>query len=529
MALFQHHTGTSIRHLALFARECWLLPIVVLATLVDFHDVTKPVMWTDEALSVLLSAYSPALICFHTAQDVHPPLYFLLLHGWMTVFGTGVFALRAMSVLAGVVTVVLSVWLVSLIASRRAAILAGLLLALLPISVRYSQEVRMYSLQDVWLMGATIALIYWVKNPQRYRYLVMYTLLMTAGFYTHYFAGLCVVAHWLYLSLLRFQPSKEYHLVTRPSWWLANGAVVFLYVPWIPDLIGQLSDTVDIGYVLPPTGFTLPSAIWQFLTLEDGRDLSWPIYVALPLGILGASGWIVLRDRGLYRFNTLVVIYAFVPMLVVFLISFKQPFFVPRYLSFAAIGLPLILAITLDRLAPRFPWLAIVCLTVLVGLEGGGLYNVYMQRNKLNDPLRQQNDHTDKVVDEINKYFVSGDRIVVDGDYWYMSVIYYNTSGTQPLLYTPPLPDGSSGRPDSDGAGTLFYQNPDKNFLDSLEVLPPETRRVWLLSDSDAEDLVQVPDNWQPVRTMKAGDTQVRLYSIHRQDLPTTASVRTER
>jgi hypothetical protein len=57
-----------------------------------------------------------------------------------------------MSALPGVVSVMLGMWLVRLIANPRAALLAGLMLALLPTAVRYSQEVRMYS----WL-GVVVA------------------------------------------------------------------------------------------------------------------------------------------------------------------------------------------------------------------------------------------------------------------------------------------------------------------------------------------------------------------------------------
>ncbi|MSE24761.1 hypothetical protein GKC32_09940, partial [Lactobacillus curvatus] len=85
----------------------------------------------------------------------------------------------------------------------RAAVLAGILLALLPTAVRYSQEVRMYSLLGVWLLAATLALVYWVRQPERKRYLVAYALLMTAAFYTHYFTALCVLVHWSWLLLLR--------------------------------------------------------------------------------------------------------------------------------------------------------------------------------------------------------------------------------------------------------------------------------------------------------------------------------------
>lgn len=514
MALLQHRKGGTVQRSIVLMEEYGLLPILVLSALVRLYSVTQATIWYDEGFSAIVSARSLDRILFHAAHDVHPPLYYLLLHGWMAIFGNGVFALRSMSVLAGVVTVALGVWLMRLIATRRAALLAGILLALLPIAVRYSQEVRMYALVSAWLMGATIALVYWVKKPQRYRYLVIYALLITAGCYTHYLAVLCLFSHWLYLFFLRLQRSVGAHLITQPGWWIANSAIVFLYMPWIPELVGQLSLTAAISWIPSVTLHTLPSVVWQFLTLSDGLELPVTIYMAMPLLVVSVAGWMALRDQAPHKFSVLISLYTFVPILVVFFISLKFPFFVARYFLFASMGIPLMSAIALDQLAQRYRGFALLCLVLLVGVDGVGLYNTYAQKNRLNDPRVQLNNQVAGNADYINQHFVFGDRIVVYGFYWYLSVVYYNQTTTQPLLYTPPSATGVSSRPDAYGAGTLFYQDRDTSYLDSLESLPLDTKRVWLLSGNTPEGYVRVPDDWQPVSTMMAGDTQVRLYAL---------------
>jgi mannosyltransferase len=512
MELFLPPKTVGTPSIAVFVREYWLLPILALATLVRFYNVTQPTLWYDEAFSALVSAYSPALIWYHSGQDVHPPLYYLLLHGWMGIFGHSVFAIRAMSVVAGVVSVALAQWLVSLIATRRAAIVAGLLLALLPIAVRYSQELRMYALMGVWLLGATIALIYWVANPSRYRYLLIYALLMTAAFYTHYFAAVCVVSHWLYVCL----PLKHGRPVLRPLWWLANVAIVVGYVPWIPHLLDQLSHTAGVEWILPPSIVTLPSVIWQFLTLNDGQTLPVAVFYLLPLLVLIATLWVAVKDAGPLRLHALIAIYTLAPLFVVFLISFKLPLFATRYFVFAALGLPIILAIALDQWAQHYRRLAVACLMLLVALEGVGLYNGYTENNKLDDPKNVLDNRLAAMVDDLNQSFLPGDQVVVYGLYWYLSVLYYNKTGNQPLLYTPPTLAGVSVRPGSTGAGTLFYQHPDTYYLDRLSSLDAKARRVWLLYGSDVKDYVPVPPNWHAVSVSTLGNTQLRLYAVER-------------
>ena len=70
----------AVRRLLQWAREHWLLPILVLATLVRFYHLTAAAIRGDEGASLLLSQYSLAGIWEHAAHDVHPPLYFMLLH-----------------------------------------------------------------------------------------------------------------------------------------------------------------------------------------------------------------------------------------------------------------------------------------------------------------------------------------------------------------------------------------------------------------------------------------------------------------
>lgn len=209
----------------------WWVPILALAIATRFYGLTAAAIWVDEGSSLLLSEYAVDDLWFHAAHDVHPPLYFFMLRGWIELFGDGIWSIRAMSAIPGVVAVGLGVWLMRQLSTRRAAALAGVLLALFPSAVRYSQEVRMYSLLAVWLLGATLALVYWVRQPERTRCLVAYVLLMAAGFYTHYFTALCVLVHWAWLGVLCRSQAPGQRLLTRPVWWCANAAIVALYLP----------------------------------------------------------------------------------------------------------------------------------------------------------------------------------------------------------------------------------------------------------------------------------------------------------
>lgn len=166
-------------------------------------------------------------------------MYFMMLHGWIGLFGDGLFSIRSMSALPGVASVMLGMWLVRLIANPRAALLAGLMLALFA----YGGALQPGS-ADVFVAGIVVArplpsLVYWVKQPRNTHALVIYALLMATAFYTHYFTCTLCARPWAYLLVLRLQPEQPLKHITRPAWWLSNVAIVVLFAPWIPGLVDR--------------------------------------------------------------------------------------------------------------------------------------------------------------------------------------------------------------------------------------------------------------------------------------------------
>ncbi len=502
--------------------EKYLWAVVLsLAVYVRFHAIQSPFFWTDEAFSALMSLQSPERIWFHAGHDVHPPLYFLLLHAWIAVCGDGVFSLRAMSALAGVLTTLLGMWLMRLIDTPRTAVLAGLLLALFPIAVRYSQEARMYTLESVWLLGATIALVYWVKSA-RDRYLVVYALLMTAALYTHYFAVFCALSHWAYLSILACQRTPSPRHFFRWPWWLANISIALLYLPWLISPIDELffnfakfKSGGDILWVPNPTVYTLPSSIWRFFSLRDRRDFLTLGYLLFPLFIiaLAIAGALQLRRR--FKFGVLLLLHTFLPILAVFLVSFLFPVFIERYVAFAALGLPMLLAVAISRLVDRIPVLALSTMLLIASVQLMGLHTLYAQQDDLDDPRNERSNPIDEIVAYIDERFLDGDSLIVDGGYQYLSVAYYNRVGATPLLYDPPW-KGDDNRPNGYGASTLIYADREKVFFEDFEHLPPGIkRRVWWVTSIHWEhDRRLFPSNWQCQFAQRAGNMELRLYVI---------------
>ncbi|MFJ2363134.1 glycosyltransferase family 39 protein [Pseudomonas sp. NPDC087697] len=490
--------------------KCWALSIILLAAWVRFHDLSKPAIWADEGFTLLLSSYSPSQILFHTARDVHPPLYYLILHEWMSVFGNGVFAARSLSAMADVATVALGIWLVRLVSTRRAAMLAGIMLALLPIAVRYSQEIRMYALLALLMVGATIAFVFWVKGSGGHWPLAVYALLMVAGLYTHYFAAVCMASHWAYLWVLRFSHDVKHQPLLAPAWWVANGTVILLFVPWIPSLINQ-SRLSGFNWIVPLDVPTVVSAFWQFVSYSEGPKESIGMFYSLPLLFLAVSVVIVMRDRSENKFGMLLVMYTWIPLALIAIVSLIRPLFVYRYFVFAALGLPMIVAVGLDVLWERGKALSFILLVLMVSTESVGLYNIYHKGHIVYAEVNK----VDALAEHINALARADDGVVVANMFLYYPFAYYNKTGVTPMFYTPPHQDGTSGRPDGYMTSTLIQQNADKVYLDNLEWLTPSSGRVWVLDGrGDGAQKVVIPEHWQLLDTFTAGDGDVRLFSV---------------
>jgi uncharacterized membrane protein len=57
-----------------------LLLILLLAGALRFWGIGAESLWLDEATSLVVADNPPATIVALTAEEIHPPLYYLLLH-----------------------------------------------------------------------------------------------------------------------------------------------------------------------------------------------------------------------------------------------------------------------------------------------------------------------------------------------------------------------------------------------------------------------------------------------------------------
>src|SRR5712692_4257764 len=81
----------------------WLVPVLLLAAGVRILGLGNADLWGDEAFSVVTSRGPLSqLFALLAHSEPHPPLYPLVLAGWLRVFGSSEFIARLPSAFAGI-------------------------------------------------------------------------------------------------------------------------------------------------------------------------------------------------------------------------------------------------------------------------------------------------------------------------------------------------------------------------------------------------------------------------------------------
>ncbi len=322
-----------------------VLPVVGLAALaliLRLHTLGTESLWLDEATSLFLARMDIPTLTAWTAHDIHPPLYYVLLHLWL-VFGESEFALRSLSVVAGVFGVAGIFLLARALFDKKTALLAGLLLSVSPLHLWYSQEVRMYALVTTLTLFASWYLALALEGRRR-RHWTGYVICSALALYTHYYAFFVLLSHWaivlFWIARARGKPHSQKEVARH--WAIVQSVILLFFLPWLPTLVRQVLGGGG-AWVAQAVGTPSLRALPEVLLLY----VVGPTHAAVPTlwrragyGIYGIAGLLALaafRPRASqtnrHRWGLLFcLLYLLVPLGAAWSISQVKPLFATRYL-----------------------------------------------------------------------------------------------------------------------------------------------------------------------------------------------------
>ena len=480
-----------------------LVAILLLATALRIWRLDAQSLWNDEGTSVQLALRDLPTITRDAAHDIHPPLYYYLLHFWTLLFGSSVWVVRSLSASLGVLTVGLTHALARP-CGKRSALLAALLCAVSPFMVYYSQETRMYILLACLAVASTLALGPLVRGDHpRPRAYGLYGLLCVLTLYSHYMGFAVLLAHNLaaLLSWLRpaeTRPSRE-RLTTMLRWAVLQVAILLAYLPWLLLSWSSLSGWPAVREPLPlaellaevlqvlPFGMTMPLSD---ATLLAGAALAVLALVAL-LPHAKRNG--EPSDKAGRRRLVSILLCAIVPVAMIYVLSLRRPMYktkfllvcAPFYIALLAHGL-----VTLHRRlrTARTPrWLAALfaLLLLLLPLTTSTLSLAHLY----GDPRYQRDDYQG-IVAYIRATADPNDPILINAPSQIETVAYYH-DGPQPLV---PLP--------------LERPLDEEKTEATLEQLVATSQRIYAVYwATDESDPARFIESWLAARCYKALDT----------------------
>ncbi|GAB4574315.1 MAG: hypothetical protein Kow0077_20210 [Anaerolineae bacterium] len=465
----------------------WLLTLLLLlASVARIHHLMQQSLWLDESYTYRVIVDLGPLGA--ATDDMHPPLYYLALAGWMALTGDSVLAMRLFSALCAILTVPLVYQLARQTVPRtlpqRRAVTAGialLLFALADADIFMAQEIRNYAFHKLLLVGMALAYLHWAQRPTRRRF-ALWVGLSIANLYTYYLSGLLLAA--VGLHALRYLP-------TRLNRRVIGGLVLtgLSFLPWF--FTGFLSQ------LRTPNPLFLPEALnahaWrEFLRLYFSNH--WALIIGLM--VLGALPLTTNRTRPRWQPDgpaLLLILWAALPFAFIAIIGLFRPFFSPRWPFMVTPAIALLAARGLSRLQPPDRSVLLAAIVVF------SVTTVDFYRPK--PPWNQ-------VAERVLRYAAPGDSVLMEINNADYSVGYYLEHGLPPDV---PFHSLRIWRDETD----------DREYSLRLQSFLSEQTTVWLVAWGADHDIFNQLAQAGFVRTFtQSVDHQGNLITVNRYDRP---------
>jgi len=364
----------------------WLL---LIAAPLRFINLGQEPLWYDELFQIWWAKMPLGHMLATTRGDVHPPLWYLIEWVVVRVLGDSEFAVRVPAALLGLLAVWLT-WRLALAVglSRQTAFIAGLLAAVMPAMLYYSQDARMYPLLTCCVLIAAIAAIRgsWP----------VFAVAGIGAVYTHNLG-------WFYVATVgvaALQPRLRWKGGMRGPV-LAASAIFITYLPWLPNLLYQVG-LVRGGYwiqPLTPSAYLFPYAqmIMGWRMPESIQAHAYGVALAMTIiAVIVARRWLLQRS------GLIVLAVAFGAPLLIGLVSVLwRSVYLERAILPATVALMPIWAYALTSMSKPNRRIALIVLVPMLG-AGAVAHNF---------PISPRNDLTP--INYIQSQWQTGDILYV--------------------------------------------------------------------------------------------------------------------
>lgn len=324
----------SIKAISFFPLFLFLLNLLLESLYLTSQDIGH-----DEPFSIYHAQFDVMTLIGQLKAYNNPPLFELLLHFWIKLFGISPLAVRSLPLVFAALSPLALFYFGKRHFSAEIGIGSSLLLSASSLLLYYSHDCRVYSLfllLSLLSMHFFLALLGETRTKLTLLWFILATVLLT---YAHYFGMFILLFQGLHLLL--FYRQQAFRFI---AYYLA---VLFCYVPQLYVLWQRMGYSVKNGtWLAPPEGAeSLYNMLWSF---SNFPFITVACIVTLVLALL-----LALKNRKQLQLNKnlcLVLLWFLFPFFGMFFISFWVPMYIPRYLIFALPAYYLLLCVCLQQL-----------------------------------------------------------------------------------------------------------------------------------------------------------------------------------
>jgi len=324
----------------------------ITGTILRFYLISRQILIDDEwhAINYVIDRSFQYVLMHHALGGNSIPMD---LYHWflLNTFGWSELSLRAPSLIAGVLSLVVFPVFVAKICNNRTTVIFSFLLAISPVLVFYSRICRPYSIVVWFSFIAFFGLLFWVKNGER-RFAILYIGSAVLAIYFHIYASIAVLIPLGMVFILKTARIKHLYGVELPpiipginAIVGAGGAIfIFLSILILPAYIQNLWWLKVIG-----GGSMTLDTVAGYLSLLSGTSNKVMIVIFLLLFFFGL--FVVLKKQPMFIvfFIATISVY-FAVMILSHPVSIHAPIVAARYSIFVFPLVLIVVACGLDRI-----------------------------------------------------------------------------------------------------------------------------------------------------------------------------------
>lgn len=405
--------------------------ILFLAILLRFIGIASRPIWYDEAFSILFAEKGLAAMLYGTltststgSADIHPLGYYILLWGWINLFGTSIFVARIFSIIINLISLALVYKITKKLFNEQTANFAAVLFSILPFQIHFAQEIRMYAMLSLWLLLATFSFL---KTKENKKWWVIFSISCALAQYTHNLAA-------IYLIPLSLTPIFYKDWKTLRDLILAGLVSLTLYLPWLMHLPAQLSK-VNANYWVEKPGiekiFTLILFYLPHIPLPNLLLIVGLLLAVLIITLAFFQTYLTTKNKTQNTNHGFWLAYlSFTPPLLLWIISQFVPIYIERALLPSHSIFCIWLAWSLTETKPPKPIQSFAVIMILACSVIGFSQHL----NYKGFPYGAFND----INSSIEKRLETGDLIIHSSKLSYLPAFYFDSNLPQGFIIDPP-------------------------------------------------------------------------------------------